>query len=95
MQPMSRKPAEDLGLAVLAWIAEDSERAGAFLGASGAAPGDLRARVRDPDFLGFVLDFLLMDDAAVLAFAAEQGRPPEDVMRARAGLPGGDLPAWT
>ena len=31
----------------------------------------------------------------VLDFAAEAGLRPEDVARARAALPGGELPNWT
>ncbi len=92
---MPKNAAELLAVAALVWIANDAERMGAFLGATGAAPGDLRARASDPQFLGFVLDFLLQDDAAVIAFSADHPCPPEDVARARAGLPGGDLPNWT
>ncbi|WP_171326262.1 DUF3572 domain-containing protein [Halovulum dunhuangense] len=92
---MRRDDAETLALGALGWIASDPDRAGAFLGASGASVEDLRDRAADPDFLGFVLDFLLMDEASVLAFAESLPCRPEDVMRARAGLPGGDLPNWT
>ena len=66
-----------------------------MLALSGAAPGEIRARAADPEFLGFVLDFLLGADATVIAFAAAAGLRPEDVGRARAALPGGAEPAWT
>jgi len=92
---MARAAAEDVALGVLAWIAADEDLAGRFLDAAGAAPGDLRARSADPEFLGFVLDFLLSDERALIAFAGQAGISPEAPMRARAALPGGDLPNWT
>jgi hypothetical protein len=55
----------------------------------------MRARAGDPEFLGFVLDFLLSDEAALLDFARETEIPPDRPLRARAALPGGALPHWT
>ncbi|MEM9228653.1 MAG: DUF3572 domain-containing protein [Pseudomonadota bacterium] len=92
---MTPQDAEDLAVAAMIWIAGDAARTSAFLGASGAEPGDLRARVADPQFLAFVLDFLVMDDATVMGFADAHAIDPTDVARARAGLPGGNLPNWT
>jgi len=93
--PLGREQAETLGLEALTWIAGQPELAGAFLGASGGTSGDLRDRAGDPEFLGFVLDFLLADETALLAFCADAGMKPDRPMRARAALPGGDLPNWT
>ncbi len=90
-----RESAETVALRALGWIAGDAERLGAFLGASGLDPATLRARAADPEMLASVLDFLLADDAQVLAFAADAGLAPEAALRARAALPGGDLPHWT
>jgi hypothetical protein len=87
--------AEAMALEALGWLAADPERAGAFLDAAGASPGDLRERARDPAFLGFVLDHVLSEDAFVRAFAEEADHAPEDVLRARRALPGGDAPEWT
>jgi len=95
LQPLPPETAEDIALRALAWIASDTERASAFMGASGLTMDRLRDSAGDPAFLGAVLDFVLMDDASVLALADELSRPPEDVLRARGGLPGGDLPHWT
>lgn len=92
---MTQGEAETIAIGALGFLAAESDRVGAFLSAAGAAPDDLRARAADPAFLGFVLDHLLGDEAAVLAFAAETGMPPENVMRARRVLPGGDAPEWT
>ena len=94
-QPLVREAAETLALEALAWIAGQPERAGAFLGSTGGTAGDLRDRATDPEFLGFVLDFLLADEPALLEFCADTGHPPDRPLRARAGLPGGDLPNWT
>ena len=93
--PMGQTQAEDLAVRAIAWMAADADLTGRFLAAAGATPGELRARAADPEFLGFVLDFLLADEDALLAFAAAEGIRPEQPMRARAALPGGDAPAWT
>lgn len=95
MTPLPPETAEALAIAALGWIASDPEIAGGFLGYSGASPDALRARATDPHFLGFVLDYLMLDDEMVIGFSRSAARPPEDVLRARAGLPGGDLPNWT
>jgi hypothetical protein len=95
LMPMQRSEAETLAARVLAWIAADDDLTGAFLGATGAGPEDLRAAVADPEFLGFVLDFLMADEATLLACCDALAVPPDRPARARAGLPGGDLPHWT
>lgn len=91
---MKRERAMAVGEQALVWLAGEPEALGAFLGASGLAPRDIRARARDPEFLGFVLDFVLGADASVLAFAAATGLAPDEPARARAVLGGGE-PHWT
>ena len=94
-EPMARPRAEALAVQALVWMAGDADLVGRFLAATGAGPADLRARAAEPEFLGFVLDFLLSDEAALVAFAAAENIRPELPMRARAALPGGELPHWT
>ncbi len=92
---MSRDAAEELGLKCLGWLVAEEELLPVFLGATGASEADLRARASDPDFLGSVLDFLLMDDAWVMRFCEATGTAPEHPMIARQMLPGGDVTHWT
>ena len=92
---IGRQEAETMAARGLAWIAADTELLGRFLALSGAGPDDLRFRAGEPDFLGFVLDFLLADEETLLAFATAEGIRPELPMRARAALPGGGVPEWT
>ncbi len=94
-EPMARPQAEALALRALVWMAGDADLIGRFLAMTGAGPADLRARAGEPEFLGFVLDFLLSDEAALIAFAAAEQIRPDLPMRARAALPGGALPNWT
>ncbi|MGB0411652.1 MAG: DUF3572 domain-containing protein [Pikeienuella sp.] len=92
---MNVKAAEDIAVRALVWIAERDELSGGFLGASGADVGDLRERATDPEFLGFVLDFLLQDEPALLGFCDDENLAPDAPWRARQVLPGGDIPNWT
>lgn len=93
--PLPRETAEMTGIQALGWIAAQPELAGRFLDAAGASPDELRSRAADPEFLGFVLDFLLSDEEALVAFAQDAGITPDRPLRARAALPGGELPNWT
>ncbi len=95
LTPLPAARAEVLALQALGWLASQDDLLATFLGASGAAIDDLRDRATDPAFLGAVLDFVLMDDAWVLGFADHAQIAPLMVLRARAGLPGGDMPHWT
>lgn len=90
-----REIAETVALQALAWLMGPSELGQTFFGASGLSPEDLRTRATEPETLAAVLDFVLMDDDWVMAFAADAGLAPDRVARARAALPGGDLPHWT
>lgn len=92
---MTPDAAETVALRALGWIAARDELSGALLGASGLSAEELRGRATDPEFLGFVLDFLLADEAALVDFAEDANLAPDAPMRARAALPGGDVPHWT
>ncbi len=87
--------AETLALRALAWIAGDAEMLTHFMNATGAQAGDLAARAGDAEFLGSVLDFVLMDDAWIVAFCDVEGLAYEAPGRARAALPGGAVAHWT
>lgn len=91
----SRDLAETIALQALAWLAGQEDLLRVFMGATGATPGDLRARAGDPAFHGAVLDFLLMDDDWIRAFAADHALAPESIAQARAALPGGEQVHWT
>jgi hypothetical protein len=97
--PHERPPAQDsaeaLALQALAWCLEDDGRRGAFLAATGAAPGDLADLAGDRAFLAGVLQFITQDDRTVLAFAAATGHRPEAPLAALHQLGGGPGPDWT
>ena len=92
---LSRPAAENFAAQVLDWLAADAERIGGFLGWSGETPAGLRARIADPGILLAVLDFLMMDEAMLLAACADLGVVPETPLRARMALPGGADVHWT
>jgi hypothetical protein len=92
---MNAEAAASMAQDALIWLAGQPDLLGQFLAASGAAPADMRRLADDPEFLGFVLDFLLGSDDLLRSFAAEAGVAPDVPMRARAALPGGNVPDWT
>ena len=87
--------AQSLALNALEWIAGQDNLLHVFLGSTGLVVDDLKRDASDPELLASVVDFLLMDDGWVIGFAASAGISPEDIWRARANLPGGDVPNWT
>jgi hypothetical protein len=87
----ARAIAED----ALLWLLAEPERIGGFLGASGLDPAALRGRLTDPMLMAFALDHILAEDAWVLSLVEETGLRPEEIIAARAALPGGDTPHWT
>ena len=92
---LTLEKAQTLALQALAWLAQESDRFDPFLAQSGTDLSELRARAGEPELLASVMDYLLSDEAMVLAFAGETGIDPSLVLRARASLPGGDVPFWT
>lgn len=85
----------EIGQEALIWLAGQPGALTQFLAVSGAEAAALRTRVDDPEFLGFVLEFLLTRDEMVVDFARAGAMTPETAVRARAALPGGDAPHWT
>ena len=87
--------AEALGLQVLSWLAANDDLLPVFQGSSGVSDDDIRQGVRDPVFLGAVLDFVTMDDAWVVQCCDHLGVSYDSLMRARQALPGGEQVNWT
>ena len=87
----TQEAAETLAIQALAFIAEEPERLGAFLAASGIGPEAIREAAREPGFLAGVLDHMLGDESLLLAFADSAGLDPASIARARRALGG---PQW-
>lgn len=71
----------------VAWIVGDDQMRDRFTSVTGCAADELRQRIAQPAFLGSVLDFLLADEAGVLAFVEHVGLTPETPMLSRHKLP--------
>ncbi|GHD99995.1 hypothetical protein U879_10245 [Defluviimonas sp. 20V17] len=92
---ITRESAETLGLRALGWLASQDDLLQTFLGATGADVSEIRECAGDPSFLGAVLDFLLMDDAWIMAFCDAEGLAYDTPLAARQILPGGAQTHWT
>ena len=91
---LERDRAETVALQALGWLAA-TEQLDAFAAASGADLGAIRAAAGDPQLAGAVLDFVMADDPRARAFCEDHRLSAEDLLRARAVLPGGDHVHWT
>lgn len=92
---ITRERAETVGVQAVAWLAGNDDLLPVFQGATGADEADFRSGLMAPDFQASVLDFLLMDDAWIVAFCDDQGLRYDLPMQARAVLPGGAQVHWT
>ena len=91
----STDAAETLALQALGWLVGNDDLLPVFLWASGASEADVKANATDPAFLAAVLDFLLMDDAWIIAFCDSANVRYDKIAQARAALPGGAQMNWT
>lgn len=89
------KNEQETAALALEWICCTDDLLSVFLGSTGLSVETLRRDIDTPEVLAAVLDFLLMDDAWVRRFSAENGFPPQAVMEARQALPGGASWHWT
>ena len=89
------KSAETLGLQALSWLIGNEDLLPVFLGSTGADAETVKAQAGEPEFLGSVLDFLLMDDRWVQRVCDDLGLAYDRLMLARAALPGGAQVHWT
>lgn len=84
---LSRSDAETVAIQAIAFISADDVLLSRFVTLTGCGLDVLRDRVSDPEFLGAVLDFVLGDEACVVAFAEQSGLHPEAASLARRMLP--------
>jgi hypothetical protein len=84
--PQSRETAEILAIQALAFIAEEPDRLGAFLAATGLEAAAIRNAAREPGFLAGVLEHMLSDESLLLAFADSARIDPASIARARAAF---------
>jgi len=90
-----RESAEIVAIQALGWLAGNDDLLPVFLAASGGSLDDLAARATESAFLIAVLDFVMNEDAWVIAFCDSCGLDYEAPGRARQMLPGGGRVHWT
>jgi hypothetical protein len=77
-----------IALKFIAFIASDETRLERFTALTGLSPQECKERALDKAFQGFVLDFAMQDESAMLEFAAQEEISPESIIKARFALPG-------
>ena len=92
---MSIDSAEVIALQAVSWLAGEDDLLPVFLGATGASEEDFRQGIGNEEFLGSVLDFILMDDAWIGGFCGAFSLPMAAPFEARMALSGGAQVHWT
>ena len=85
-QPDSDEDAATLALRALVWTLAEPERAQRLLALTGVDPRDRRARIGDPAVLAASLQFLLANEADLIACAAGLNVSPAALARAAGEL---------
>ena len=78
--------AETVGLQGLAYLLAEPGHIASFLDETGFTPDELAANAQEKHVLEAVLNQLMANEALLLAFAANAGLSPEDVVRAHEHL---------
>jgi hypothetical protein len=80
---MSPERAEILGLEALTWLVAEPDALAGFLAASGVSGAELREAAGSPELTVALLDFLLANEAFLLAFCETSGSEVASLHRAR------------
>ncbi len=93
-QKKGREAAEYVAIKAIEYFAKNPESLGSFLAHAGVGPSDLKTAMTDPktscEFLGGVLDYMMIDEKMLLDFAKDMDISPPDIVKARLCFPGGD-----
>ena len=77
------------------WLTKNKQKIASLLNLSGVTKIDLDQRFKDPEFLSFLLDFVMASDDLVLCLIKDLNTLPEEIKKSKSVLSGGDLPHWT
>ena len=80
--------AETIELKAVKFILTDDETQKSFITTTGILPADLEIMVKDLNFLGGVLDFLLASEDKLLEFCTNYNIDPEEPAKIRRLFPG-------
>jgi len=85
---VSIEDAETMAVRAVLHLTSDEERLEQFLSLTGLSLDEIRAQIKDPAFLGAILDYILADEHLLLGFCQTINIAPELPALARARLPG-------
>lgn len=95
-QIYNTQQAELLSIKVLEWIANNPSLFATFLNMTGSTEDSIKENCSNSEFLASVLEFLLMQqDYLIIDCCQTISVLPEDPLKARRALPGGEEINWT
>lgn len=83
---MNQENAREIALIALQYLATDPERMGRFLSMTGIDPGNMRDAIREDETLIAILESLMQDESALLAYSENTGQEPGSVRSALCAL---------
>jgi len=87
---VSEKIALEYAIDALIFIANNEGFLQDFIAITGMTPDTLKQNIHDPATLSGVFDFLMQNESLFMTFCDVKQCHPEDMMRLRQKLPGGD-----
>jgi hypothetical protein len=85
-QKISGDEAETVAVAAFSAITGDEERMSRFMAVSGLRPETIRQAAASPRFFAGILDYLVSDEALLIALSVEMNVKPERIMGAHLAL---------
>lgn len=93
-EKISQNEAEKIALQALTYLVQNPELIGEFLAETGIGPHELKSQLKEPAFLGGLLDFFLSRTELLIKFAEETNLNPQALLLARLHFPGAQQDTW-
>ena len=87
----NKEHAETIALQAVHFILTDDEMRQNFIDVTGILPTDFESVLKDPEFLGGVIDFLLANENKLIEFCSKNKIAPEEPSRIRGLFPGANF----
>lgn len=78
-----QEQAQSVAISAIGYLADDPALLSRFVALSGCDPGSFRQSAHEPGFQAGILDFFLAHEPSLMAFSANSGIAPEQIVKAK------------